>query len=158
MDNIMTIDPMRRALELAEQAARKNEVPVGAVITHKGQIIAEAHNTKEADLQAIRHAEMIAIENASKALGAWRLNECSLYVTLEPCLMCAGAIIQARLGKVFFATKDPKGGAITSLYNFFDDERLNHQPSWDCGQYQEEASQLLKDFFSKKRNRQKRLK
>lgn len=153
MDLIMSLDPMKRALELAEEASLKNEVPVGAVITHNGEIIAEAHNTKEAEIQAIRHAEMIVIEKASQALGAWRLNECSLYVTLEPCLMCAGAIIQSRVGKVYFATKDPKGGAVASLYNFFDDERLNHQPIWDCGQYQEEASLLLKNFFKKKRQK-----
>ena len=147
----MTIDPMKRALELAELASIKNEVPVGAVITHKGEIIAEAHNTKEADQMATKHAEMIAIDQASQKLGAWRLNECELYVTLEPCLMCAGALVQARIGRVFFATKDPKGGAVTSLYNFFDDERLNHQPQWSCGDHEQEASKLLKDFFKERR-------
>jgi tRNA(adenine34) deaminase len=145
------IRPMERALELARSAVLNGEVPVGAVILHNGKIIAESHNTKETKSLATGHAEIEVINRASKILGTWRLNDCCLYVSLEPCLMCAGAIIQARIGEVIFAAKDPKAGAVCSLYNLFDDNRLNHNPKWSCGELSKESSKLLKDFFNTKR-------
>ncbi len=118
---------MRRALRLAEQAAEQNEVPVGALILHDGQVIAEAWNQREQLNDPTAHAEMIAITQAAESLRSWRLQRCTLYVTLEPCPMCAGAIVQARLPLVVFGATDPKGGGVVSLYRLLGDERLNHR-------------------------------
>ena len=142
---------MARALELAMQAGAENEVPVGAVIVFQNQIIAEAYNKKEQEKSATRHAELIAIEKASQALGRWRLLDCELYVTLEPCLMCAGAVIQSRLKAVYFSTRDPKGGAMGSVLSIQNLPPLNHRfPTFE-GLLAEESQKLLKDFFQKKR-------
>ncbi|MCB9228380.1 MAG: nucleoside deaminase [Deltaproteobacteria bacterium] len=146
---------MKEALELATQAAAIDEVPVGAVIVRKHTIIAKAYNLRESDQCATSHAEIIAIRQACTHLKSWRLTDCHLYVTLEPCLMCSGAIIQSRLPFVTYAAKDPKGGAMGSLYSLHMDDRLNHQPEVISGEHEEESSQLLRHFFQKKRQQQK---
>jgi tRNA(adenine34) deaminase len=138
---------MRRALELAAEAALKGEIPVGALIVHDGQIIAESGNLKEANQDPIGHAELLVIRKASEVLGRWRLSGCTLFVTLEPCTMCAGAIIHARLDRVVFAATDPKAGAVHSLYQILQDPRLNHAPQVTAGVLRDEASEQLKQFF-----------
>ena len=138
---------MRRALELAAAAATNGEIPIGAVIVHEGQVVAESGNLKEANGDPLGHAEVIAIRAAASALGRWRLSGCTLYVTLEPCTMCAGAMIHARLDRVVFATPDPKAGAVVSLYRILEDPRLNHAPLVSSGVLAEEASLQLKVFF-----------
>ena len=142
---------MERALELAKIAGSKGEVPVGAVIVFEGQIIGEGFNTKESTQVVSHHAEMIAIERACNHLGSWRLNDCQLFVTLEPCLMCAGASYQARIERVIIGAKDPKAGAMGSLYEIHSDQRLNHNFQVEEHKLGSECSQLLKDFFRKRR-------
>lgn len=142
---------MLRALELAKSAINQGDVPIGAVIVCNGEIVAEAFNEKEAANQPCYHAEMLAIERAARKLGRWRLTDCELFVTLEPCLMCAGGIIHARLKKVTFATRDPKAGAVASLYNALSDTRLNHRPEVDEGPLGPEAAKLLSQFFRERR-------
>ena len=142
---------MKQALELAKQAEKQAEVPVGAVVVQNKRLIASAFNQKEQKKQATGHAEILAIEAASKKLGRWRLDDCVLYVTLEPCIMCAGAIVSARINRLIYSCRDPKAGAIHSLYQITSDTRLNHQVSVTEGLLAEESSQLLKEFFRKKR-------
>lgn len=142
---------MKLALSLAKKAGEAGEVPVGAVITHSGKVIAESMNCRESTNSPTGHAELLAIENAAQKLGQWRLIGCTLYVTLEPCLMCAGAIINARVDRVVFAVTDPKAGAVVSLYQTLGDHRLNHRPQIEHGLYAEESSQLLKSFFQRRR-------
>ncbi|OGQ73075.1 MAG: tRNA-specific adenosine deaminase, partial [Deltaproteobacteria bacterium RIFCSPLOWO2_12_FULL_60_16] len=120
---------MALALQEAEQAAEKGEIPVGAVVVYRGEVIARGHNLREKTQSPLAHAEMLALENASQYLGSWRLNDCTLYVTLEPCVMCVGAILQARVARVVFGCLDPKGGAVESLYRLCEDSRLNHHPA-----------------------------
>jgi tRNA(adenine34) deaminase len=142
---------MQRALALALEARNHGDVPVGAVVVCGGEVIAEAFNEKEAANQPCHHAEILAIERAAAKLGRWRLTDCDLYVTLEPCLMCAGAIVQARLNNVIFAARDPKAGAVVSLFNALNDVRLNHRPQVSEGILSSEASQMLKQFFKDRR-------
>ena len=142
---------MLRALAEAAQAQREGEVPVGAVITHGDQIVASAHNQREQLHDPTAHAEMIAITQAAAALGSWRLNECTLYVTLEPCPMCAGAILQARLPRVVYGAGDPKAGAVDSLYQLLGDSRLNHQCEIVRGLLANQCSRLLTAFFASQR-------
>jgi tRNA(adenine34) deaminase len=142
---------MKQALELAQKAQKNDEVPVGALIVHNNKIIAKAHNQKEEKKCSIYHAEIAAIKQAAKALNNWRLSDCYLYVTLEPCIMCAGAIYQSRIKTVVFATKDPKGGALGSLYNISNDTRLNHKIEIIENICQKECSDILKEFFQNKR-------
>jgi len=142
---------MQRALELAEQAARQDEVPIGAVVVHDGEIIGEGFNTKEHGLNPTAHAEMIAIQQAAGNLGRWRLHGCTLYVTLEPCPMCAGAIVNARMDKVVFGARDAKSGACESLYTITNDDRLNHRCEVEGGVLEEECVALLQLFFKAKR-------
>ena len=144
---------MYYALSLAEAAALQNEVPVGAVVVHNGRMIGTGINLRESIKQASAHAEMLAIEEASRFLKAWRLQDCTLYVTLEPCLMCAGAIYQARLPRVVFAAKDPKGGALGSLYQLNEDSRLNHRYEVSSGLLVDESARLLSSFFQLKRGK-----
>lgn len=138
---------MRRALELAKIAASIGEVPVGAVVVKDGEIISEGYNRREIDKNATAHAELIAIDNACKKLGGWRLWQCELFVTLEPCPMCAGAIVNSRIKRVVSAAKDPKAGAFGSLLNlnFYP---LNHKPKVEFGLLEAEASAMLREFFS----------
>ena len=141
---------MREALLLAEEAAAAGEVPVGCVIVRKGQIVAEGRNRRESDKTALGHAEIEAISNACKTLGGWRLWDCTLYVTLEPCPMCAGAIINARIPRVVFGASDSKCGACGSVCDLFSMD-FNHHPQVDKGVREEESQQLLTEFFKKLR-------
>jgi tRNA(adenine34) deaminase len=142
---------MGEALKEAQKAFDMDEVPVGAVIVKDGSIIARAHNTREMSQDATAHAEILAIRKACKVVGSWRLVGCSLYVTLEPCPMCAGAIILARLDRVVFGAWDPKAGAAGSVVNLFEVERFNHHPEVISGVLAEECGALLKVFFKQKR-------
>ncbi len=142
---------MQMALQQAEQAGRSDEVPVGAVIVREGSIIAAAHNQREMLRDPTAHAEMIAITQAAEAVGGWRLEDCILYVTLEPCPMCAGAILQARIPVVVYGALDPKAGAVTSLYEMLNDTRLNHRCEVVSGVLQERCGQILTDFFRQRR-------
>ena len=143
---------MRLALAEARQAFDEGEVPVGAVIVHQERVIAAAHNQREALRDPTAHAEMVAITQAAEALGSWRLLDCALYVTLEPCPMCAGAIVQARLPTVVYGTRDPKAGACHTLYQITTDTRLNHQAAVIGGVLAEECRTILQEFFLEQRN------
>ncbi len=145
---------MKQALREAEKAFEKGEAPVGAIIVKEGKIIASAHNLREKNLDPTAHAEILAIRKAAGKLGGWRLSDCDIYVTLEPCAMCAGAIIQARISRVFFGADDPKAGAAGSVVNLFGEWRFNHRVEVKAGIMEEECSQILKDFFRKLRNQE----
>lgn len=142
---------MRLALDEARAAFEEGEVPVGAVILHEGRVIAAAHNQREALNDPTAHAEMVAITQAAEQLGSWRLLDCILYVTLEPCPMCAGAIVQARLPVVIYGTTDPKAGACHTLYQITQDTRLNHQSTVLGGVLKDECRMILQDFFAQQR-------
>ena len=142
---------MNKALLLAKQAGEEGEVPVGAIIVKNNTDLAAAYNLREQTGNPIAHAEMLAIQQASKKVGNWRLTDTILYVTLEPCPMCAGAIVQARIPRIVYATADPKAGAAGTLYNILQDERLNHQVDVVSGVCAEESSAVLKSFFKDRR-------
>ncbi|HYE12738.1 MAG TPA: tRNA adenosine(34) deaminase TadA [Patescibacteria group bacterium] len=142
---------MKKALEQACNALELDEVPVGAVIVRGDQIISTGHNLKETSKDPTAHAEILALRRASEALGGWRLSDCDMYVTLEPCAMCCGAIIQARIRKLYIGTMDPKGGAAGSKLNLLKDYGFNHKCEIEAGLLEEECSQILKDFFKSKR-------
>jgi tRNA(adenine34) deaminase len=144
-------DFMREALAQAHLAAAVEEVPVGAVIVHAGGVIARAHNRRELDQDPTAHAEMLVLHTASEVLGSWRLDGCTLYVTLEPCFMCAGAIVNARVPRLVFGAADPKAGAVGSLADVPGDERLNHRPEVVGGVLAEECGAVLKSFFAARR-------
>lgn len=146
---------MRIALEQAAAAAAADEAPVGAVIVAEGRVLAAARNEREALRDPTAHAEMIAITQAASALQSWRLENCTLYVTLEPCPMCAGAIVLARIPRVVFGALDPKGGAVRSLYRLLEDSRLNHRVEVVEGVLSEPCGLVLSEFFRGKR-RQRR--
>jgi len=142
---------MKLALDEAERAFREEEVPVGAVIVHGQRVIASAHNQREQLRDPTAHAEMIAITQAAEAQGSWRLDDCTLYVTLEPCPMCAGAILQARISLVVYGAADPKAGAVHTLYHLLEDPRLNHRSLAVAGVLAEECGQILSRFFQRQR-------
>ncbi|MDE6751960.1 MAG: nucleoside deaminase [Eubacterium sp.] len=142
---------MKRAIELAEISASEGEVPVGAVVVKENEIVGEGRNRRELGKNALYHAEAEAIDNACKALGGWRLWQCEMYVTLEPCPMCAGAIINSRIKKVTFGAYDKKAGSFGSVVNF-NDLPYNHKPEIVGGVNEKECSALLKDFFRKLRS------
>ena len=142
---------MKEALKEAQKAYKKLEIPVGAVIVKDGKIIAKAHNIKEQKKDTTKHAEIIAIQKASKKLNTWRLNDCEMYVTLEPCSMCAGAIIQARLKKVYIGTMDEKTGACGSVLNLLKDYKFNHEVQIETGLLEENCKKILQDFFKELR-------
>ena len=144
---------MEQAVELARQAGEKGEVPVGAILIKDDVLIAEAHNLREACGSPIAHAEILTIQAASEKIGNWRFVDTTLYVTLEPCPMCAGAIVLSRIPKVVYAAADPKSGAAGTLYNILQDERLNHRVELVSGVLAEESSALLKSFFQKRRRK-----
>jgi|266.fasta.fasta_contig_31_2433059_length_684_multi_2_in_0_out_0_1 tRNA(adenine34) deaminase len=146
---------MERALELARQAGAIGEVPVGAVVYRGNEIISEAANTREFDRDPCGHAEFLAIRAAARKISDWRLSDCSLAVTLEPCPMCAGAIVNARVGRVIYGATDMKAGACESLYRITSDERLNHRPQMFAGVMADQCAGLLKDFFKKLRDDRK---
>ena len=141
---------MREALKEAEKCIDTDDVPIGCVIVKNGEIIARGHNTREAFHTALGHAEINAIENACKALGSWRLENCAIYVTLEPCPMCAGAIINSRIGEVYFGAYDKKGGAVGGIINLFE-ENFNHKPKVHGGILKDECALILQNFFAKLR-------
>ena len=143
---------MREALQQARLAGESGDVPVGAVVVHQGKVIASRHNERELTNDPTAHAEILALRDAAKELGTWRLTECTLVVTLEPCVMCAGALMNARIGTLVYATADLRGGATASLYNVCTDPRLNHQPAVVHGVCEYEATDLLKSFFLNKRS------
>lgn len=146
---------MLDALKEADKAPAEHEVPVGAVVICEGKIIARAHNRRENKQSATAHAELLAIEKACRKLKSWRLVGCELYVTLEPCPMCAGAIINSRIDAVYFGASDPKAGCCGSLYNLTGDVRFNHRPIVEGGFLKERCAKLLTDYFKDKRkNRQ----
>jgi tRNA(adenine34) deaminase len=142
---------MRRALAAAEEAAGRGEVPVGAVVVVGDAIVAVAHNERETDNDPTAHAEIVALRRAAAALGSWRLNDADLYVTMEPCPMCAGALVNARLRRLYFGCDDPKAGAVRTLYTLLDDKRLNHRVEVVPGLLATEGSALLRSFFSRLR-------
>jgi tRNA(adenine34) deaminase len=139
------------ALTAAREAARNGEVPVGAIIVAAGEIIGTGYNCREEKQNPIGHAEIIAIEQASRRLRTWRLDDCVIYVTLEPCIMCAGAILQARLRRLVFGCLDSKAGAVQSLYRLCEDQRLNHRMPVTGGVLAQQSATLLADFFSRLR-------
>lgn len=144
---------MLEAIIEAREAEAITEVPIGAVIVYEGRIIGRGHNLRETSLDPTAHAEMIAIREASQRLGAWRLSGCTLYVTLEPCPMCAGAIVQSRIDRVVFGTADPKAGCAGTLMNLLQEDRFNHRTEIVEGVLQEECAQLLTSFFRRLRSR-----
>ena len=143
---------MKEALKEAKKAYIKDEVPVGCVIVKDNKIIARGHNKKEKKKNAILHAEIVALTKAQKKLNDWRLNDCTLYVTLEPCLMCTGAIIQTRINKVVYGCNDPKGGAIDTVINIKEIKNLNHSFESISKILEKECSTILKNYFKSKRN------
>ena len=142
---------MRQALAEARQALLEEEVPIGAVIVRGEQVIAAAHNQREQLKDPTAHAEMIAITQAAAAVGGWRLEECTLYVTLEPCIMCSGAILQSRIPLVVFGATDPKAGAVDSLFHLLNDPRLNHRCQVIPGVLAPECGEILTKFFQAQR-------
>ena len=144
---------MKEALAEAKKAAAAGEVPVGAVIVKDGEIVGRGHNETETAMDPTAHAEMIAIRQAAKNLGGWRLTDCTMYVTTEPCSMCAGAIVWSRISRLFIGTMDPKSGACGSVFNIPQESRLNHFVEIETGLMQEECSSLMKSFFKELRKR-----
>jgi len=146
---------MQQALALAREAAGLGEVPVGAVAVHEGRIVGTGFNRREVDRNPLAHAELLAMEAAAKALGAWRLTGVTLYVTLEPCAMCAGALVQSRVTRLVFGTMDPKAGAVGSLYNLAEEPRHNHRLQVTSGILADECRLLLKSFFERLREKKR---
>ena len=142
---------MMEAIKEAKKAEQMDEVPIGCVIVKDDKIIARGHNLRESKQQSIAHAEIIAIQKACKKLGTWRLEDCTLYVTLEPCPMCSGAILQSRVKTVVYGAKDPKGGCIESCMKMYEVQGFNHYPEVFGTVLEEDCAQLLKDFFKRKR-------
>lgn len=146
---------MKMALKLAQKAAEKGEVPIGCVIVYEGKVIARGYNRRTMDKSTLSHAEILAIKKASKVIGDWRLEGCTMYVTLEPCQMCAGAIIQARMDKVVIGCMNAKAGCAGSVLNILEHDGFNHQAIVERGILEEECSMLLKEFFTNLRKRLK---
>ncbi len=146
---------MQKALELAKKAFDEDEVPIGAVVVRNGEIVGTGYNKRDSEKNAILHAETVAIYNACEKLGGWRLWECDLYVTLEPCPMCTGAIINSRIRNVYYGAKNPKAGACGSVINLFD-YPFNHKPNVTSGLLEEECSKIMTDFFLKVREKRKK--
>jgi tRNA(adenine34) deaminase len=142
---------MRLAVEWALRAAAVDEAPVGAVVYRGDQVLAAAHNLRESVHDPVGHAEVLALREAARQIGDWRLNACSMAVTLEPCAMCAGAIVNARLGRLVYGAADPKAGAVESLYQICSDRRLNHRPAILSGLMAHECGAVLRDFFRQRR-------
>lgn len=140
---------MALALEEARAAAAEGEVPIGAVVVCEGAVVARAHNRRENENDPTAHAELIAIREAARRLGRWRLSDCTVYATLEPCPMCAGAMHQARIERLVYGAADPKAGAVGTLYDLSSDERLNHRFSVTSGVLAEESAELLREFFGR---------
>ena len=148
---------MKEAINQAKKAEKINETPIGAVIVHKGKIIARGYNKRETKKNSLCHAEIMAINKASKKLGGWRLPECDIYVTLEPCPMCAGAIISARINNLYFGAFDKKSGSAGSVINLFEKNLFNHNVNVMGGLMEEECALILKNFFKKLRQKKELL-
>ena len=148
---------MKEAIRQAKKAAKLKEVPIGCVIVYDGKIIARGYNRRNTDKSTLAHAEIAAIKKASRVIGDWRLEDCTMYVTLEPCQMCAGAIVQSRIPTVVYGAKDPKGGCCGTIYNLLEEQRFNHQCEVISGILEEECGQLLSDFFRELRQKKKQL-
>lgn len=151
--NEIDLTMMRRALTLARQAAEMGEVPVGAVIYRRDQILAQAHNLRESQNDPTAHAEIVALRQAALTQGHWRLQDCSIAVTLEPCPMCAGALVNARIARLVYGPDDPKMGCVQSLHRLCDDARFNHRLTIIPGLYADESATLLKAFFAQRRRK-----
>lgn len=143
---------MKEAIKEAKKAWAKDEVPIGAVIVKDGKVIARAHNLRESKQIATAHAEIIAIEKACKKIGSWRLNDCTLYVTLEPCAMCSGAMILSRVDRIVYGASDLKGGCVDSCIKMYEQQGFNHYPEVTSGILKDECSSMLTTFFKNKRN------
>lgn len=144
---------MRLALEEARKAEEMGEVPIGAVIVYEGEVIGTGYNQRELTQMTLSHAELMAIEEANKKIGSWRLEDCTLYVTLEPCPMCAGALVQSRIKRVVYGASDPKAGCVGTLMNLVQEKRFNHQVEWESAVLEKECSELLTNFFKKLRQK-----
>ena len=144
---------MAQALEEADAALEHGDVPIGAIVVHDGVVVGKGHNARELDQDPTAHAELIALREAAKTLGRWRLTGCALYVTLETCAMCAGAAVLARIDLVVFAAPDPKAGAVRSVAELLDEPALNHHPKWRLGARRANAEALLSGFFAGRRDR-----
>lgn len=149
----MDSDFMREALAEAQKAYQLDEVPIGAVVVKNGEVIGRGHNLRESKKDPTLHAEIIAIRQAAAVLGGWRLTDCDLYVTIEPCPMCAGAILQARIRRLIFGARDPKAGCAGSLYNLLEDTRFNHRTEVTEGILKDSCSLIIKEYFRQKRNK-----
>jgi tRNA(adenine34) deaminase len=150
-DEITPAGAMEQALAEARAALRHDDVPVGAVVVHRGHVIAARHNERELRHDPVAHAEVLAMQDAATWLRQWRLDECTMYVTLEPCAMCAGAMVNARLGHLVYAAADPKAGAAGSVYRLLDGDRLNHRVEVSTGAFEVESGELLRAFFRARR-------
>ncbi len=148
---------MWEAIKEAYKARKKDEVPIGCVIVKDNQVIARAHNLRESKQKSTSHAEILAIEQANEIVGSWRLENCTLYVTLEPCPMCAGAILLSRVERVVYGAADPKGGSVDSCMKMYDGSGWNHYPKVCSGILKDECSTLLKEFFAMKRKQKKQI-
>ena len=146
---------MKEAIRQAKKAEKLNEVPIGCVIVYDGKIIARGYNKRNKDKTVLAHAELLAIQKASKKVNDWRLEDCTMYITLEPCQMCAGAIVQARIPKVVIGAMNPKAGCAGSVLNILQIDKFNHQVEIERGILEEECSQMLSDFFKELRRRKK---
>ena len=149
----MDSDFMREALAEAQKAFHLDEVPIGAVVVKNGEIIGRGHNLRERKKDPTLHAEIVAIKQAAATLGGWRLTDCDLYVTIEPCPMCAGAILQARIRRLIFGARDPKAGCAGSLYNLLEDTRFNHRTEVTEGILKDSCALIIKEYFRQKRNK-----
>lgn len=147
---------MALAIDEAKQAGMIDEVPIGAVVIHDGKVVGRGHNLREHFQDVTYHAELMAITEACQTLHSWRLEDCQLFVTLEPCMMCSGVILNSRIPELYFGASDPKAGTVTSLYQLLSDDRMNHQVSIHAGIRSEECSKLLTDFFRAIRQRRNR--
>jgi tRNA(adenine34) deaminase len=145
-------DPMVQALAEARSALEHHDVPVGAVVVYRGEVIAARHNERELTHDPVAHAEVLAMRDAAQRLGQWRLDECTLFVTLEPCAMCAGAMVNARLGRLVYGAHDPKAGAVASHFGLLDSEVLNHRVEVTSGVGAAESAELLRSFFRDRRS------
>jgi tRNA(adenine34) deaminase len=156
MEDVLNMDHsderyMRMAIDQAYIAEENGDVPIGCVIVHQGRVIAKGYNQREQLHDPTAHAEIVALTQASEYIGNWRLEGCTIYVTLEPCPMCAGALVLGRLDRLVYGTDDPKTGAVKSLYNIVQDPRLNHRLEVTCGVLQEDCQKQLQDFFRRRR-------
>lgn len=147
---------MKQAVKLAKKAWKIEEVPIGCVIVHDGKVIGRGYNRRTTDKNPLAHAELIAIKKASKKMGDWRLEDCTLYVTLEPCQMCSGAIVQARMKRVVVGCMNPKAGCAGSILNLLQVDRFNHQVELETGVLEEECSEMMKAFFKELREKRKK--